>query len=70
MDLLGKVVLSVQTETLLLLELLESIGSLTGCQCGTVLGKNERTYSRMVDLCDSSLHYKTCNYVLKCKYKN
>lgn len=41
-DLLGEVVLSVQTETFLLLELLKSIGSLTGCQCGAILYKNEK----------------------------
>lgn len=41
-DLLGEVVLSVQAETLLLLELLESIGSLTGSQCGAILDKNEK----------------------------
>lgn len=39
-DLLGKVVLSVQTETLLFLELLLCVSSLTGCQRGAVLNEN------------------------------
>lgn len=39
-NLLGQVVLSVQAETLLLLELLKGIGSLAGRQRGTVLKEN------------------------------
>lgn len=39
-DLLGEVVLSVQAETLLLLELLLCVSSLTGCQRGAVLDEH------------------------------